>query len=195
MKTNKLLLSAAFVAISASGFSAVEGDEERVQVLQQQNVPAYEAALFGTDTKELLESINSGDLTNYINMVSADVLTKANFFFDSLEPGPFDRLLDDSLNFYDSDNLDGSMTSGGSMTRDNFKHGLQVIFESMCPVFPSFRVPVNATLASLLKTKEQVVMTYVEAIFRFLNSIASPDDTLMDESDTLKRAFVLAILR
>ena len=46
MKTNKLLLSAAFVAISASGFSAVEGDEERVQVLQQQNVPAYEAALF-----------------------------------------------------------------------------------------------------------------------------------------------------
>ena len=93
------------------------------------------------------------------------------------------------------------MTSGGSMTRDNFKHGLQLIFESMYPVFPvfpvfpSFLVPVDATLASLLKTKEQVVMAYVEAIFSFLNSIASPDDTLMDESDTLKRAFVLAILR
>ena len=79
MKTNKLLLSAAFVAISASGFSAFEGGEERVQDLQQ-NVPAYEAVLIGTDTKELLESIYSSDLTNYIKRVGDDVLTKAKFF-------------------------------------------------------------------------------------------------------------------
>ena len=202
MKTNKLLLSAAFVAISVSGFNSIHATEadllelsrikEACNTLREQigqvesridgNVASLEQikatefpvvrsyAHLSRDTEVLLESVHSHDLSHYFNLVRTNTIAKACAFIDSLQPenGQFLNLEHFQIRGF---TVDAHVMSDA--TRDSFKAALQQAVNSVHPVVLA---PVDATLSSLSKTKEQVDMEFVQAIEAFIDTIVPGAD-------------------
>jgi len=198
MKTNKLLLSAAFVAISASGFAAaIERENHSHGAAFHAAAPAYVGALMGIDTEELLMSVLTHDLSPYLNRLRLDKIAKVHAFIDSFAPtnGQF---LDHGVN------LHGDTISLADGTRDSFKVALQQVIESVHPAVPA---PVDARVSSLARVQCDVDMAFADAISAFIDSLVPAGGShfldygvnlqmLMDGTrDSFKHALVDAILQ
>ncbi len=169
MKTNKLLLSAAFVAISASGFAAaIEQEKHAHGAAFHAEAPAYVGALMGTDTEELLMSVITHDLSPYLNRLRLDKIAKVHAFIDAFAPmnGQF---LDHGVNLY------GGTIPLADGTRDSFKHALQQVIESVHPAVPA---PFDARLSSLARVQSDVDMAFADAISAFIDSFLPFGSTL-----------------
>lgn len=184
MKLNKLLLSAAFAAISASGFSM----DTVVKNPENINIRTCQQRAF-TDLGEqvLSEQAASALLSEYVSSLKTSMIEGGNDYIDFLMPLPNASFIhavgghDYQISREVYNRINWLEKEYG--TRENFKEALSELIDSIS-IYGKF--PENATLEDLAAAKNDVEDLFMSAVDAFVDGFAPTDGKMIFSSRFMK---------
>ncbi len=180
MKLNKLLLSAAFAAISASGFSmdTVVKNPENIE-----DRTCQKRAFTGLGEEE----VSTVFLSEYVSSLKTSMIEGGNDYIDFLMPLPNASFIhavgghDYQISREVYNRINWLEKEYG--TRENFKEALSELIDSIS-IYGKF--PENATLEDLAAAKNDVEDLFMSAVDAFVDGLAPTDGKMIFSSRFMK---------